>query len=221
MGDETTGRSASEGRDQNQNIQSLLHELEEEKRRSAEYLTRLKYMQADFENFRKRVERQLEDVRRYSNERIVCDLLEVVDELEMALSAVQPTLDTLSQGVGMTLKKLKKILEKEGVCPIECRGKPFDPSRHSAVATIAGSGLADGSIVEEVRTGYLMNEKVIRPSIVKVAVNPPKGSEEKERSGEGRVEPEPEPEAKLKLREAKGEEEREGVEGEGEGGKLQ
>ncbi len=152
----------------------LMQELDQEKIRSEEYLSRLKYMQADFDNFRKRVERQMDDIKKYSNERLVLELLEVVDELELAVKSGSDSAssEVLVQGVEMTLKKLRKILLNEGVTPIECLGKPFDPSKHNVVSKIERDDVEEGTIVEEIRKGYIMREKMIRPSIVKVTVKP-------------------------------------------------
>ena len=153
-------------------LEKLASALEEEKKRSQECLTRLKYMQADFENYRKRLDRQMEDVRKYSNERLIVQLLDVVDELEMAIKSACSTnsKETLTEGVEMTLNKLKKVLEKEGVSPIECLGKPFDSSKHDAVSKVEKDNVKGCTVVEEIRKGYSMKEKVIRPSVVKVAV---------------------------------------------------
>jgi molecular chaperone GrpE len=157
----------------------LENQLETEKRRSEDYLTRLKYLQADFENLRKRCDRQIEETRSYSNERIISELLDVVDELEIATKAAKASPDSqmIIQGVEMTLKKLRKVLEQEGVSPIECEGQVFDPSKHHAIATEERVDVSDCVIVEEVRKGYMMKNKVIRPSIVKVAVNSSKSQE--------------------------------------------
>jgi len=70
----------------------------------------------------------------------------------------------------MTLKRLRKVLEQEGVCAIDCKGKPFDPSKHNAIATIECKEDNGCIVLEEVRKGYVMKERVIRPSIVKVSV---------------------------------------------------
>jgi molecular chaperone GrpE len=155
-------------------LKELTHALEEERKRSEDYLARLKYMQADFENFRKRQDRQLEDVKKYSNERLIIELLGIVDELEMAIKSAHSSnsKETLIQGVEMTLGNLKKILEKEGVAPMECLGKPFDSSKHNAVAKVERGDVKGCMVVEEIRKGYCMKEKVIRPSVVKVAVKP-------------------------------------------------
>jgi molecular chaperone GrpE len=161
-------------------VEDLEQALETEKRRSEEYLNRLKYAQADIENLKKRCDRQIEEVKKYCNEQLVVELLEVVDELEMAVKSGRSSnsAQTVIQGVEMTLKKLKKVLEGEGVSPIECLGKPFDPSKHSAVEKTEKENADGCTIIEEVRKGYTMREKVIRPSIVKVVVKPSKSQTE-------------------------------------------
>jgi molecular chaperone GrpE len=158
----------------NGQVETLEKALETERKRSEEYLTQLKYARADLENLKKRFDRQLEDVKEYSNERIIIELLDVVDELEMAVKSAGSSncAETLVQGVEMTLKKFRKILENEGVYPIKSIGEPFDPSKHNAVAKTEKEGVEGCTIIEEVRKGYTMREKVIRPSIVKVVVKP-------------------------------------------------
>ena len=154
--------------------------LNAEKKRSEEYLTRLKYLQADFENLKRRSDRQIEDAKNYCTERLVIQLLEVQDELEMALKNAQSTgsAQTLIEGVQMTLKKLTKVLEQEGVSPIECEaGKVFNPSCHNAVAVTERDDVEACIVTEEVRKGYIMKDKVVRPSIVKVAVKASKSQE--------------------------------------------
>jgi molecular chaperone GrpE len=163
---------------------NLEQQLDMEKKRSKEYLTRLKYLQADFENLKKRHDRQLEEVKNYCTERLVLELLDIVDELEMAVKTAQSATSPqpLVEGVQMTLNKLRKVLEQEGVFPIEsAEGKVFDPSRHHAIATVERDDTEGCVVVEEVRKGYIMKDKVIRPSIVKVAVYPSKSQKEKEK----------------------------------------
>ena len=149
-----------------------------ERKRSEDYLTRLKYLQADFENLKKRCDRQISDARNYGTERLVLQLLDVVDELELAVKTGESLADTSSllEGVKMTLKRLRKVLEQEGVSPIECEGKTFDPTKHNAVETVEREGVKGCIVGEEVRKGYLMKDKVIRPSIVKVEVPPSQSS---------------------------------------------
>ena len=164
---------------------SLEQQLDMEKKRSEAYLTRLKYLQADFENLKKRYDRQLEEVKNHCTERLVLELLDVVDELEMAVKTAQSgtSSDILAEGVQMTLKKLRKVLEQEGVFPIEsAEGRVFDPLRHHAIATVERDDAEGCVVVEEVRKGYMMKDRVIRPSIVKVAVNPSKSQKAKEKN---------------------------------------
>jgi len=157
---------------ENEKLEELANALEEEKKRSEDYLNRLKYMQADFENLKKRLDRQLEEVRKYCNERLVLELLGIADELEVAIQEGKQTesIAIFLQGVEMTMKKLKRVLEKEEVSPIECVGQAFDPSKHEVIAKVEND--EEGKIIEEIRKGYIMNGKVIRPSVVKITVKP-------------------------------------------------
>ena len=147
--------------------------LESEKKRSEDYLTRLQYMQADFENLKKRFDRETENTRKYCNERIVNELLDVVDELELAVKVAKEAegdQKTLVDGVEMTLKKLRKVLELEGVTPVQCStGAAFDPECHNAIAAEERDDAKECVVIEEIRRGYKMKDKVLRPSIVKVA----------------------------------------------------
>jgi molecular chaperone GrpE len=164
----------------------LRKQLETEKKRSCDCLTRLQYMQADLENFRKRCDRQIQEVSQYSNERLIIQLLEVVDELELAVKNA-PSADStqaLIEGVQMTLRRLRKVLEQEGVTPIKSVNGPFDPSKHNAVAAEEQEGLENCVVIEELRKGYLMKEKVIRPSMVKVAKPSSKSQKEEKKQSE-------------------------------------
>jgi len=142
----------------------------------------LKYLQADFENLRKRCDREIQQVSQYSNERLIIQLLEVVDELELAIKTAKTTnsAKTLTEGVQMTLKHLRKVLEQEGISPIESEGKPFDPSKHNAIATIERDDVDGCVVLEEVRKGYILKDKVIRPCIAKVSIKPASKSQNKE-----------------------------------------
>ena len=169
---------------ENGKLEKLANALEEEKKRSEDYLNRLKYMQADFENLKKRLDRQLEETRKYCNERLVLELLGIVDELEVAVQEGKRTesVAIFLQGVEMIMKKLKKVLEKEEVSPIECIGQAFDPSKHEVIAKVEDD--EEGKIIEEIRKGYIMKGKVIRPSIVKITVKPSLKTTKEVKSGE-------------------------------------
>jgi len=158
---------------QPENLEQL---LENEKKRSEDYLTRLKYLQADFENVKKRFDRETEQIKCYCNERIVMQLLDVVDELELAVKNGEisnQSTQNLLEGVEMTLNKLRKALEQEGVCEIpDPLGKPFDSSLHNAIATEERENDAESTVIDQIRKGYTLRGRVIRPSIVRVAVKP-------------------------------------------------
>ena len=160
-----------------QSVDRLEQLLDSERKRAEDYLTRLSYLQADLENFKKRFDREAEQIRNYCTEGLVVSLLDVVDELELAVKngEVSTSPESLLEGVEMTLKKFRKVLEQAGVTPIESpEGKVFDPTRHHAIAAFEQSDVAEGTVIEEIRKGYLMKGKVIRPTIVKVAVKPKK-----------------------------------------------
>ena len=150
--------------------------LDSEKKRSEDYLNRLKYLQADFENIKKRFDREMEQTRCHSNERIVTQLLDVVDELELAVKNGKISNQSdglLLEGVEMTLKKLKKVLEQEGATQIaNPEGKCFTPSHHNAIAAVEKDDVAENTVLEQIRPGYTLKGQVIRPSIVRVAIKP-------------------------------------------------
>jgi molecular chaperone GrpE len=158
-----------------QSVDQLQQLLDCERKRSEDYLTRLKYLQADLENLKKRFDREIEQVEDHCNERLIIELLDVVDELELAVKngEISTEPQVLLEGVEMTLKKLRKVLEQEGVSPIDNpEGKVFDPSRHNAIAAVERDDVPESTVLEEIRKGYTMRGKVIRPTIVKVAVKP-------------------------------------------------
>jgi molecular chaperone GrpE len=147
--------------------------LETEKKRSQEVLTRLQYLQADYDNQRKRFDRETDQIRSYCSERIVTQLLDVVDELELAIKACKgadASQKTLLDGVEMTYRKLRKVLEQEGVTPLECTvGKVVDLRCQDAIAAEERDDVKECTVIDEIRKGYLLREKVLRPAIVRVA----------------------------------------------------
>ena len=155
-------------------VLELENELKLEKSRSDDLFRRLQYLQADFENYRKRVEKEIGDVRRYGNERLLSDLLTVKDEMELAYARAQENKQNpvLLDGVGMILKRLQTLLSKEGVERIVSVGSRFDPDHHEAALRVP-SDEEEGTVVEEVRPGYLLKGKTLRASIVKVAESRP------------------------------------------------
>jgi len=157
----------------NKKIQELENDLTEERKRSETYLTQLKYLKADFDNYQKRVSKEIERLAEFKIERILIGLLEPLDELQLAVEACRKNeLDVkgLVEGVNMILTKLQSLIRKEGISPIEALGLTFDPVKHHAVSTIPTTKKEmDNTIVNEIRKGYMLKDRVIRPSMVEVA----------------------------------------------------
>lgn len=146
---------------------------EELKRLNAELLEmKDKYLRlyAEFENYKKRVTKDKEDLVKYGYENLLYDLLPVIDNLDMALQHASNDVSSgLVQGVEITLKELRKTLEKFGLAPIEAIGKPFDPLVHHAMTQVERDDVDEKTIVEEYRKGYRLRDKVLRPSLVAVS----------------------------------------------------
>ncbi|MCH6568251.1 MAG: nucleotide exchange factor GrpE, partial [Nitrospinae bacterium] len=130
---------------------------------------------AEFENHKKRMERERAKVLAYANEVLLEKLLPVVDNLERALAAATPDAghDGLVAGVELTLRELKEFLRREGVDPIEAIGGPFDPTIHEAVSTQPSSEVPEGVVINQIEKGYRFKERILRPAKVIVSSGPP------------------------------------------------
>ncbi len=144
--------------------------LAEQTTRAQDYYDRLLRLQADFENFRRRTRQEKDDYYKYASEQMVVALLPVLDNFGLALAAEGDSIEGFKAGVEMIYKQLLDVLATEGVTPIQAVGEPFDPTRHEAVAQDDSGEHPANTVVEEFRRGYSLREKVIRPSMVKVAV---------------------------------------------------
>ncbi|TEB07229.1 heat shock protein GrpE [Pelotomaculum schinkii] len=144
--------------------------LAEQTTRAQDYYDRLLRLQADFENFRRRTRQEKDDYYKYASEQLVVALLPVLDNFGLALAAEGDSIEGFKAGVEMIYKQLLDVLATEGVTPIQAVGEPFDPTRHEAVAQDDSGEHPANTVVEEFRRGYSLREKVIRPSMVKVAV---------------------------------------------------
>jgi molecular chaperone GrpE len=128
---------------------------------------------ADFENYRKRVNKDKEDLIRYGNEALLHELLPAIDNLELAMKHGSCDVNNgLVQGVEVTLKELHRTLEKFGLTRIEAAGKPFDPAVHHAMSQVEREDFPEKMVAEEFRAGYRYRDKVLRPSLVSVSVRP-------------------------------------------------
>jgi molecular chaperone GrpE len=143
--------------------------IDQERTRGEEYLAQLKYLQADFENYRKRVDREIQEIEDFSTSSLVRRLLPVLDDLELALStAAKAGSSGMVEGIAMVQKNLVSSLQSEGLRPIEAVGKQFDPALHEAVERVDGKDSGRDTVVAEIRKGYTFKDKVLRPSMVRV-----------------------------------------------------
>jgi len=144
--------------------------VESERKRNDELLTRLKYMQADLENYRKRMDKELAEARESSVRTLLTRLLVVQDEMDLAATHSEEAEGSgeMKEGVEMVRKKLASLLESEGVERIDCVGRPFDPSLHEAVEKVQGDSPGEDTVVGEVRAGFTFKGQLLRPSMVKV-----------------------------------------------------
>lgn len=147
-------------------------QLKDEAEKAKEYWDKLLRVQAEFENTRKRLERDKQDFVKFANEGIIAELLNILDDLERTTELAQSKhqdLPAFLKGVEMILAHLYEMLKEYGVKPIEAEGKIFDPHYHEALMQIENKDLPEHTIVEELQRGYLLNERVIRTSKVKVS----------------------------------------------------
>lgn len=149
-------------------------ERPEEKPSAEEELSELreKYLRlyAEFENYKKMVQKEKEERIKYGNEELLRELLTVLDNLEMALKhSGENVSEGLVKGVEMTLREFQRVTEKFGLVPIDALGKPFDPSLHHAMSQVERDDVEDKTVVEEFRKGYMYGDKVLRASLVAVS----------------------------------------------------
>jgi molecular chaperone GrpE len=152
----------------------LKEELEEKDGKIKSLEERLLYLQADFENFKKIKVKEKLDLLKYANETIVKELLPVIDNLELALKHAESTDDYkgIHEGVRITLNEFMKVLEKAGVKSIEAVGRKFDPNFHEAFYQEEHEDMEPDTVVSEFQKGYLLNDRLIRPSRVGVSKKP-------------------------------------------------
>jgi molecular chaperone GrpE len=154
-------------------------QLEELKSRAAkadDNWERLLRTTADFDNFKKRAAREKQDAIRYANEGLLEKLVPVLDNFDAALSAVQTSStdagQSLQAGVAMIFQQLKKVLTEAGLEEVDAAGKKFDPNLHEAVSQQESTRIPDGQVVQQLRKGYKLRDRLLRPATVVVAKKP-------------------------------------------------
>lgn len=164
--------SAQKEADSTQALEELQAKLEAKEKEAEELFSRLQRLQADFENFRRRSRKDMENMARYGAEKVMTNLLTVIDNFEYALKSApkEGEAGAFMKGMEMIYRQLKEVLENEGLKAIEALGQPFDPQKHEAVAQVeTQKAEEDNIIVEEMQVGYTLYDKLLRPSMVKVA----------------------------------------------------
>ncbi len=149
-------------------LEARTAELESSRAEARENFERWARSQADFDNFRRRSRQEREEVTRFAAEGLLLDLLPVLDNLERAMNA-DAQAETWKQGVEMTVRQLLAALQSHGLSPIEALGQPFDPNLHEAVMQLDSDEHDEGTVLGEVRRGYRLGDRVIRPSLVQVS----------------------------------------------------
>lgn len=160
----------------NDDLEERLIAAEEEARANYDRYVRLA---AEFDNFRKRSAREMDDYRRFANESLVKELLPVVDNLERALlSAENPAAgeNGLKEGVELTLREILRVLDKFGVKPIQSLNEPFNPAYHQAMMQEPRENVPENTVISEMQKGYMLQDRLLRPAMV--IVSAPKSADE-------------------------------------------
>jgi molecular chaperone GrpE len=153
-----------------------LDELRERAAKAEDHWQRLLRTTADFDNFKKRAGREKQDAIKFANEGILQKLIPVLDNFDMALAAAQNSgsdaAQSLQTGINMIYQQLKNALLDAGLEEVDAAGKPFDPNFHEAVSQKETAEIPDGQVVQQLRKGYKLRDRLLRPASVVVAKQP-------------------------------------------------
>ena len=153
-------------------VQKLEAELEIKEKEAQETYDRLLRVSAEFENYKKRSVRELEEFRKYANQALIKEMLSVVDNLELAIKSSQGDSSQnngLVEGLDMTHKEILRVFEKFNVKPIAATGQPFDPNFHEAVMQEETDDDPENTVINEFQKGYMIHDRLLRPAMVVVA----------------------------------------------------
>ncbi|MDN5312865.1 MAG: molecular chaperone GrpE [Thermoanaerobacteraceae bacterium] len=168
-GDEEIKEESNSENDLKQKLETLEKTIEDQQKQIDEYKNRWYRAQADFDNFRKRTQKEIQDIHLYAGEQLIKDILPVVDNFERAMDSIEDREGPIYKGIQLIYQQLKKVLEKYDVKEIDAQGKTFDPRFHEAVMQVESQEYENDTVIEVLQKGYLFHTKVIRPSMVKVA----------------------------------------------------
>lgn len=151
-------------------------EFDKVKAERDQFMDRLARLQAEFDNARKRAEREKQEFRDFATGNVVEQFLPVVDNFELALKSTGNA-DQLRSGVELIIKQMQEVLQKMQVTPVPAVGEDFDPRWHEALGTVERDDMPDQTVAEEIRRGYRLRDRLLRPAMVRVAHNPKQKSE--------------------------------------------
>jgi molecular chaperone GrpE len=176
------GGAPAEGEGASADAESLRAQLDLSQEKSRETMERLKEAHermlraaADLENYKKRAQREKEELQKFGNERLLKDLLPVLDNLDRALAAA-PAGDPLVSGVTLVRTAFEQVLSRYGVKGFSALGQPFDPTQHEALMQVPTAEKPPGTVVVEHARGFTLHDRLVRPALVGVAVAPPDGA---------------------------------------------
>ncbi|MBU4463195.1 MAG: nucleotide exchange factor GrpE [Proteobacteria bacterium] len=176
---DTAKKHKKKGHDLIKEMEAKLKAAQEESRETYDRLLRVS---AEFENYKKRSSREMDEFRKFANESLIKEMLSVVDNLERAINSCSDAKQAnpgLVEGVDITLKEILKIFEKFNVKPVESLKKDFDPCFHQAVMTEETDDYAEHTVINELQKGYMMHDRLLRPAMVVVSMPKAKADNEK------------------------------------------
>jgi molecular chaperone GrpE len=168
---ETTEPNANPGADQGveTEFENLSRQLGEAEAKLAEMRETVLRERAELDNQRKRLQRDLDQARRFANEKLLGELLPVLDNLERGLAAEGGDAGALRSGVDLTLRELARVVDANGLKAVGVIGEAFDPERHQAMAMVDAPDHGSGKVVAVMQKGYVLNERLLRPALVSVS----------------------------------------------------
>jgi molecular chaperone GrpE len=151
-----------------QEVENLKQEIESLKKECESANERLLRKQAEFENYRKRIDREKSEFMQFANSDLMKELLNALDSFDLAIRNAAGDKNTL-KGFQLIYKQLQDTMARFGLKPIEAKGKAFDPNFHQAVATQTAEGVEENTVIEEMRKGYTLHGRLLRPAMVSVS----------------------------------------------------
>lgn len=166
-------KKTEETTEQAETVEAAAEEVKEDKKEEIDFKAKYYYIAAEMDNYRKRMERDRENLLKYGNEKVLSDLIQVVDNFDRMIDMLRPDEDqkikNMVTGLDMVRKQFLETLSKHGLTPVEAVGKEFDPNFHEALAQEYAEGAKPNEVIKEFQKGYSLNGRLIRPAKVVVS----------------------------------------------------